>query len=478
MGINNYQYCNTIMINYNNYLQILGYKSLFIGKDNDNDLQIKLDIQMKNNMKKSTNIVRFTDITKKNTNLQVPKGPSPASASLDNKENDVVYHIPKIPNVENQDNNTDTKCVDVYSIINAIYLAFIFVLISWKIIYIVIYSIQYGDIKFILRNLYDCAIPIQFIIGKHYFSTSHFDIIMEKAKTFHEHQYKRYTNIYATLLMIFSICFGIIELILIIVLEQQSGMSLYSTLYNNSDKVGKSYLTILFFVGNLYSINIFFSNVFAFSIVFRIHSLDIQSFYNDIKDNYDYVASELCNNYIRLRNDYEESVDKLNYTFSTVILIGGVSTYIIMIDARDQVLSSFQIMYTIAFILLMAIYIKSILVVKIAKRNLGSLAYSNKYVEKLLTRHEIHRNNNHSVPNIISSSNLHNDNSTVIRSAILDTENAETLDWLVQYIIIGDKWDTFRLFGFQFDDMALFKKGAVMIMMLYVSSDIQSIMGN
>jgi hypothetical protein len=393
-----------------------------------------------------------------------------SSENGNKNENETEVHIPQITQQKIViDDNKESK-INVYNIVDKMYILFIFILISWKVVFAIMYAYLNNDLRFIIRNLFDCAIPIQYIIGIRYFGSSHFESIMDRARTFHEDHYNKYLHIYTKIIASFSVIFAIIELILLIMLKHPSGTDIYSTLYNPANKVERCFLSILYFVSNIYSINIFFSNVFAFSVVFRIHSLDIQSFYDKVKNN-NYIVSEMCNNYIRLRNDYEYSVEKLNFTFSTIVLIGGISTYINIIDIKDGKITSSQIMYSIAFILIMLIYLKSILVLKSSRDDIGSIAYSNRTVEKLLTRHEIHGSIT-SNSNLDISSSAPRNNTNEIRSAILDTENADTLDWLVQYTIMGGKWDTFKLFGFEFDDLALFKKGAILILMFYLSSDI------
>ena len=84
-----------------------------------------------------------------------------------------------------------------------------------------------------------------------------------------------------------------------------------------------------------------------------------------------------------------------------------------------------------------------------------------KMIEKLITRHNINFNKTKKLKKCQSHNN--------IQSAILDKENADTIDWFVTYNILGDDWESFKLFGFNFDDLDLFKKMIVLVISYYAS---------
>lgn len=426
--------------NYMYYFKLLNYVSF--SKLNEDNIQNIIDNQLNDNNK----INEFDKIQelKKNNNDYV------------------VYNIPESPkNNTNKINTSNKKYCKYFDIIYSI---FIILLITWKLFFIIGYSIYLNDIMYIFRNLYDCGIPIQYYLGKKYFKKNHFRNMLSKAKMFYPKKYNKYINIYLPILILISFLFAIIELVLILV-NNNNNTLLYSTIFNNATKYYKPYIIIVFFIGNIYSINIFFLNVFTFSVVFRILSLNILKFYNEIKDKKNnYQPSELCNNIIRLRNEYESSLDKLNLTFSTIVFFGGLSSYVYLIDIKQGTATIFQFIYTFIFIILSFIYFKSILISKKARRDLHSYSYSNELIEKLLSRQKI---------NQIDKLNIKKNSD--IRSVILDSENAETLDWLITYQLFGDEWDSFRLLGFTFDDMNLLKKGLVLLVGYYATGKFSQI---
>lgn len=424
-----------LILTHDYYLKILSYKPYSISNETD-DIQNKIYQQVNINDK----IDQIDQIQKKE--------------HCDDET--VSYKIPIKPDNNNNNAKDENILNNNLKIFNIVYNIFVILVISWKLFFIFGYALYNGDIMFVFRNLYDLGIPIQYYFGKKYFKKNHFKNIINKAKIFYPDKYLKYMKIYSIGLLIFSIIFSIIELVLVLVNKSKIGLSLYSTIFSYTTKYTTPYIIILFFVGNLYSINIFFTNVFAFSVVFRIISLDVQKFYDDIKNKKsNYLPSELCNNMIRLRNDYEGAQDELNFTFSTIVFFGGVATYVVMIDAKQGNSTPFQFMYAGIFLVLSLIYFKSILVTKEVRRSLHSYSYSNEMIEKLLSRSKI------------KSNYKSKEDNSELRSIILDSENAETLDWLITYQLFGDEWDNFRLFGFAFDDLELFKKGLIMLVTFY-----------
>ena len=432
---------------YEYYLMALNYRSL--NKITElNNIQNIIDRQMNNN----EDMDELEDIELKQINI------------------DTSYKIPYTPNKNIDTYNEDKQKRDKYmkkrcqsNIFDYLYSIFIISIISWKLVFILTYTIYNKDIMFLLRNLYDCGIPFQYYFGKKYFLTNHFEEIINKAKIFYPNRYFNYINIYSIILIILSIIFSIMEICILLTSDNEINTSIYTIVYNYKTKYTASYIIILFFIGNIYSFNIFFSNVFTFSIIFRILSMDIKNFYNEIKNNKNkYLPSELCNSLIRLRNEYETAIDKLNLIFSTNLFFGGVATYIVLIDIHEKLVTPFQLIYAIIFLILLSIYLKSILVTKQVQRNLQNYSYSNEMIEKLLSRKQILEINN----NQKSKFNFYNNNLD-LRSVILDSENAETLDWLITYQVFNDEWDTFILFGFPLDDLNFFKKALFLLISYY-----------
>jgi hypothetical protein len=54
---------------------------------------------------------------------------------------------------------------------------------------------------------------------------------------------------------------------------------------------------------------------------------------------------------------------------------------------------------------------------------------------------------------------------------ILDSENADTLDWFITYQIFKDDWDYFKFFGFVIEDINIFKKIFLLVISLYITNN-------
>jgi hypothetical protein len=413
------------------YLKLLGYKNYYDQNIKINNLQKIINNQMNQNNNQINNDIEM---------------------QINNEV--IIYNVPnKIHNTVESNNKRKY-------IFNKIYKCIILFLIFWKIIFVLYNTITKKDVTIIYKNLYDCGIPFQYYFGYKYFSTNHFINIINRAKMSYYSNYKKFINFYLLFLLSFSIIFAITEIILTVTINQNNGLDLFNII-NNTNTITFPILLIILFFSNLYSINIFFINVYAFSIVFRIHSLDLEFFYNKLMLNNNFIPSELCNNLIRLRNEYEKSQDKLNYTFSTIVFFGGLSTYFVLLHTKNHEATMLQYLYALLFIIISSIYFRSILITKSLRRELHSFSYSAKMIEKLITRKKLYNNTN--------NNNNH--------SVILDAENAETIDWLITYTIFGDEWDNFRLFGFSFDDINLLKKALVFLVAFYIGEQFSQIIG-
>jgi hypothetical protein len=431
-------------ITYIDYLNILGYINLSIQNKYIDNIQdtINKQLELNQNIKNHTDI----ELNKKNTYMTVT-----------NNTNHTIIDVKNIIEI-----NSTKKCINIYTFDN-LYFIFILLLILWKVIFIIIYSIMNKDIIFIFRNIYDFIIPLQYYIAKKYFILNHFDNIINKSLTLHPVKYNKFINYYSQYILITSIIFSFIQILTLLFYKQSSGYNIYSTIYNYSTKYTEPYIIILFFISNLYSINIFFSNAYIFSIVFKIHSYDIKSFYKEINNNLNSCPSELCNNMIRLRNEYEYSLELLNTTFSIIILFGCISTFIILLDLSNGRFNIFQYIYVFIFIIVLFVYCSSIILIKDVKNKLFSISYSNKIIEKLITRKNINKINiNGNQKEFINGINLN--------AIIIEKENADILDWYITYQILGAPWDTFKLFGFNIDDFSIFKKIIIIILTYYATN--------
>ena len=114
-----------------------------------------------------------------------------------------------------------------------------------------------------------------------------------------------------------------------------------------------------------------------------------------------------------------------------------------------------QIVHFIIFIKLYIIYFYSIVLTLKSKDKLQNFIYSNNIIEKLLTRKKINK------------SDIKYEDMLII----LDSENADTLDWFITYQIFKDDWDYFKFFGFVIEDINIFKKIFLLVISLYITNN-------
>lgn len=343
------------------------------------------------------------------------------------------------------DEKNGYKCMDI------IYILFIIILISWKVIFVIYYAVINRNYMVIFRNLFECSIPFQYYYGYQYFKTDHFVEFIKKIYIMYPKKFNLYVVCYMKFLLFFSFIYSILS-IGILFIEKENVIN--NIILKYVDNYGRIPFYILFFVENFFSINIYLLNTYIFTIIFRILSLNINNFYKNLENNgYQYIPSELCNNMLRLRNDYEIAVENLNSIFSTIIFFGFISMYVFLLEIYENKIIFTQIFHFIIFVILYLIYFYSIYLTNGTKNKLQNFIYSNNIIEKLLSRKRINKNNidYHSI------------------SIILDSENAETLDWFITYQIFKDEWDYFKIFGFVIDDVDFFKKIFVLVISLYAT---------
>lgn len=351
--------------------------------------------------------------------------------------------IKKLTNNDIEPTEDKYRCLDIF------YISLLFILIIWKIIFIVYYAIKTKDDMIIFNNLFEFSILFQYYYGLKYFKTDHFVEFIKKIFIMYPKKFTLYIIVYPILLIIFSFVYSGLSVGLLFI----ENNTINNIILNYVNKY-RVLFYILLFIENLFSIGIYLLNAYVFSLVFVILSYDINDFYNNLKNNkIKYIPSELCNNMLRLRNNYEESVEFLNSIFSTIIFFGFISTYLFILEIDN--IFYINIVHFIIFIKLYIIYFYSIILTLKSKDKLQNFIYSNNIIEKLLTRKKIKK------------SELSNEDMIII----LDSENADTLDWFITYQIFKDEWDYFKFFGFVIEDINIFKKIFLLIISLYITNN-------
>lgn len=337
-------------------------------------------------------------------------------------------------------------------IIDYIYISFISLITSWKIIFMIYYVIKENDYMIIFKNLFECSIIFQYYYGYKYFRTDHFAEIIKRMYVMYPTKFNRYIRIYPICLFIFSLIYNSLSIGFLFLDINNEEYVLNNIILEYAKGDNRILLIVLFFIENFFSINIYLLNAYVFGVVFLIISFDIEDFYYNLENKkIQYIPSELCNNMLRLRNDYEEALDKFNSIFSSLIFFGFVSLYVFFIDMPK--FSFIQLIYAIIFIKLYIVYFYSLVKIIESKDKLQNFIYSNNIIEKLLSRKRINKTE-------LDYQQI---------SIILDSENAETLDWFMTYQIFRDEWDYFKFFGFVIDDINIFKKIFILIISLYAT---------
>jgi len=374
----------------------------------------------------------------------------------------------------------------LYNIINLLIPILILCIIIFPIIYAIIRAISDKDIRYVTGILFRFLFIFQYIFGYTYYKKNNYKKMIKRI-----HDYKYILKIGLICSTILSI---VISLITIILLIKESDVNIFSDEYNKLNLTTQIIIGIAIFINTYFSYNIFLINLLVFAYIFLIHSLYIKKYTDKLKkyinNNTDELTiTSIINEYSKLKAQYTKSVKNINNIFSSIIIIGVISGYFMIVNYNTKFFNKISYIEIICFLIISIIYIYSINNIKQKVSDIITIINSPKFSEKFLSRVILNQIKSKKdklskektlkdITKILSNKSKSNKKNTnlikdiAFRNMIKSHENAESLDWLILMDKLNSNWEAFKLFGFDIEDATIIKKiiaiivGLVMILNL------------
>jgi hypothetical protein len=239
------------------------------------------------------------------------------------------------------------------------------------------------------------------------------------------------------------------------------------------DSVGKYFFYTFYLVCTFFSFNIFFLSASILTFIFYSLNIKIKKFSDSFIKQNSYIGNnknllvEISERYLELKNEYENSINLLNYVFSLTLILGGICTYKILIGISKNNHYIISYLYTISFIIILSIYIYNIVNMRLAINKFTQYVYTPSFLRKFVTKNEMNITNS-DILELIKNENIGDTN---------NSNSQDSLNWMVLMNLLSTKWETFNILGFEFDDLAYIQKGISLILLYYFALEITTIFG-
>ncbi len=355
------------------------------------------------------------------------------------------------------DNNV--KCCRGWNIFRIFYAFFLFCLMSFEPGYLW-YKI-WTTPDYMSKCTLACFLsvpPIEYIIGIRYFGTNHFDDKLNWVRNSSLTPLNSEKKIVKTLLLIVGL--GIIL---------STSMFYINTLLYTSDitDVAEYRFNDIYYIH--YSISIIFCianwvfaravvllNILTFMTIFTAHFSQLHNSTNILKNRqslqFEYVQiSDLCYSFLEMKSDLELSIRYLQpvYTFGTFICTVGIGIFVnLQLDELN--LDIYTLASLVAYTITQIFAITLMYLVNEEKEILKMLIQSPRFTHSFLQGLRI----------------LNKDKYRVLKMKLPPRElmiryseyTHASVNWSILNSIIISEWDTFRLFGFTFEDGEVIQK--------------------
>ena len=378
-----------------------------------------------------------------------------------------------------------------YKFIYILYNLTIFCILLVEPLFILLDIIHTKDIINIPKFCFLIISPCQFIIGKNYFSKNHFKIIYKHIKgtklTFFNNEKK--ILISTLVLSVFSM---ILSLYVFIYDINNNGF-IHEPLFIHMGYFG----IIVQFISWIYGRSIIFFNLTVFFTIFSHHKKELDNITLILSDkdwlnSEQFIVSDLCYQILKIKTKLEESISNLEsiYTFSTMFGTIGVGVFFQAINEFNNII--FIIICISIFFCIQIIFIYYMYNLANKRKQLLKIIQSSKFTKAFLKRNGKKTNTPKDpfktlitiqkmskLKNGMAIGNLNElklspikSNNNIVRTPDWVRDNGSSIDWIVLYTILKERWITFSFFGLTFEDGDAFKKGIALSAMLVAANNL------
>jgi hypothetical protein len=363
------------------------------------------------------------------------------------------------PTIQKNEIITDYPII-VY-ILNIIYTIFIFLLIIFPFVGSVNKSINEHTVKPITDNLYQLLFIVQFILGKIYFSSNHLYSKIGNLENFY--------SIWMFIGFLSSIIMAISSVVFFNIGIFVDG---YTNIYNNLSLNNTIGLSILLFIEKVYSYLSFFINLITFSTIMKFHCIKI------IKYNYQLeninnsticeVINKVAHDFTQMKTEFSDSIISLNYIFSSLNIIGGLSIYF-TIKQLSSIINILDICNMAIFVIIEIFYIYSIYNVRQSIDSIKEKFNSPTIISRILSNKNSVQTNKHFDAKTLDYSQL------IFNTLVTANISKEAISYSILNNLLSFEWETFNIFGYQITDAYLIQKIFGFLLLYLTAVNLQEI---
>lgn len=347
-------------------------------------------------------------------------------------------------------------------IIKLIYNIVIFSLITWIIIYAIILTTQTAQTEYILGFVFQLIFSTQYLFGVKYFWSDHLF-----KKLYENRKLEKKFNKSMIVVLILTIIISLLSVIFV-----SSGVDVGTNFVLNKLKQ-VPYIVVLFFVSNFFGYLTFLTNACVFVTIIRDHSSELKDYTDGIQEymsssiSVSDKVSRISMEVIDLRHRFNESVDKLNLSFSSLSVLGIIDVFFAINFWKIGKITSINIINVITFFIIEYFYIISAQKLR-ASINTISLSinlpvYINNYLQKNTFGRKIPRISQYDEKEMFES---------VIHTQISVIEIIEQQSLQQLQTIINGEWESFEIFGIKITDTSLIQKILGLFITIFIAGNL------
>lgn len=403
--------------------------------------------------------------------------------------------------------------------VSKLYALFITCTILWSVPYGLYMAVRDNNFYLFGRTLFQVLIALQYYYAHNYFNKNHFyeNIVCNS-------QLKKYIKITTPLSLCISVIIAIINVCL---LNYNFRIHIYDDIFFINGKTSKIVISLLLFFDSIYSYLTFILNAFIFSINMLYHRKIVTDYAEKleeyIKNSIDIIKklNNIAIEYSQMKNKFSNTVELLNPFFSSLNFIGFIVLFFYLEAINNRTLGIIEYINLTMFILIELVYIIAIQSVNAGINSIGDTLSSNNlittfygqkktikimpFIDKrnddyLLNSLNIERRGStvaspaHDLTINVIGNNTHNeyhghynfsknnnDYQTIIKDLTTTQEllkdimissisSDHMIDWMILKSIVEQQWESFKLFGIEFNDTSLISKFFGLIIACLVTS--------
>jgi len=343
--------------------------------------------------------------------------------------------------------------------INGIYMLLICCILIWPIPYVIYKSIVEKDARYVTSNISLLLFFSQYIFGLLYYRSEHFTRITKR--------YKIYSKV-IILGFVLGLCLTIGLCVMgSLLIAFDINVNIFTEFYDESPLIGKIFILIGFNIYIFYAYNILFSNFLIFGMVFLLHNYSIKKYTKTLEtyiDNSDpdLRIDDIVKDYSELKAQHTKAVVSMNNIFSSVIVLGGLISYFILINFESKFVGVFHYIEMGCFLFLMILYIYINSRVVLSVSGIIALINSPRMASRYLSSNTLTVMGDTYDTDDTEMNNMDLEE-LALRSSIKSSENVNISHWLVLNTKLGGAWENFKILGFDMDNNNLIYKAGVVI---------------